>query len=89
VSASTPATTAAAPGTISNTSPGSSTSTTTSPSSVTGGTPAGTTHRRTDSFADAFPHFESRVLAASNVGSGFGSVLSRTRGHGEFPLLIK
>jgi len=63
----------------------SSTGTNTGPSSATATTPSsvGTTHRRTDSFADAFPHFESRVLAASNVGSGFGSVLSRTRGHGK------
>lgn len=67
-------------------------------SSGAAGTAAGTTatttsgqgtsvlHRRTDSFADAFPHFESRVLA-SNVGTasgGFGSVLGRTRGHGQF-----
>jgi hypothetical protein len=48
-----------------------------SPSTVGGGT----THRRDDSFADTSPHFDSRVLAAR---SGFGSVLSRTRGHGWF-----
>lgn len=43
-------------------------------------------HRRTDSFADAFPHFDSRVLASNvgpGTGSGFGSVLSRARGHGK------
>jgi hypothetical protein len=34
-------------------------------------------------FLIAFPHFESRVLAASNVGGSFGSVLSQTRGHGK------
>jgi hypothetical protein len=72
--------------------------TATPPAATTSGSAAGTTgaagagagpsmlHRRTDSFADAFPHFESRVLAGNvgtgSSGSGFGSVLSRARGHG-------
>jgi len=38
--------------------------------------PTSHTHKRGDSFAEAFPHFDSKVLSAA-----------RTRGHGKSPLL--